>query len=209
MALGFAEKLKAARQKAGLTQTQLSELSGVDQRVLSRWELGKAKPEREALKKVGLHIDLGVSRSNSGGPGKVEAAKVTPGVRYVQTLAFYRSQKKVSIADLSAKSGVSEGVISGMEHGKLPCVEPWLTPLARALGVPPGYVYNNVPGICDYLGDDIKSLDKKYPQPERLIDYWGGQSTVVDITAPCRECGWCGKKHEGLACKEVDLADVP
>lgn len=46
------EKLKAARMAAGLTQTQLAEMVGVQQRDISRWESGNREPGVLIVKKM-------------------------------------------------------------------------------------------------------------------------------------------------------------
>ena len=46
------EKLKAARQAAGLTQGQLAEKVGVSQRDISRWENGHREPGVLTVKKM-------------------------------------------------------------------------------------------------------------------------------------------------------------
>ncbi len=194
MAVKTSDKIKRARLNAGLSQGELADLSGVDRATLSRWETGKAKPTKTMMSKLAPHLGM-----TSVSPDKV----TPPDAKYVQSLGYFMAQKKVSAEELSRKSGVTESVISGIRNGKLPCVDPWLTPLARALGVKPVDIYSNVPGTCEYIGDGLKELEKKYPATERQIDLWGGVTTLVDIA--CGHCGWCGKEHEGLACKEGDV----
>lgn len=46
------EKLKAARQAAGLTQGELAEKVGVSQRDISRWENGHREPGVLTVKKM-------------------------------------------------------------------------------------------------------------------------------------------------------------
>lgn len=46
------EKLKAARQAAGMTQTQLAEAAGMTQRDISRYESGKHEPGALTLKRM-------------------------------------------------------------------------------------------------------------------------------------------------------------
>lgn len=46
------EKLKAARLAAGLTQGQLAEKVGCQQRDVSRWENGSREPRATTLKKL-------------------------------------------------------------------------------------------------------------------------------------------------------------
>ena len=46
------EKLRAAREAAGLTQTQLADKVGVQQRDISRWETGRREPGVLIVKKM-------------------------------------------------------------------------------------------------------------------------------------------------------------
>ncbi len=202
MAVKIADKIRRARLNAGLSQGELADLSGVDRATLSRWETGKAKPTKTMMSKLAPHLGI-TDEDRSKASREMARIAETERAAYVQALGYFMVQKKMSAEELARKSGVTESVISGIRNGKLPCVDPWLTPLARALGVKPGDIYNNVPGTCEYIGEGLKDLEKKYPVPERPIDLWGGTTMVVDIA--CGTCGWCGKSHEGLACKEDDV----
>lgn len=46
------EKLRAARQAAGMTQTQLAEAIGCKQKDVSRWEAGTVEPGVLTVKKM-------------------------------------------------------------------------------------------------------------------------------------------------------------
>lgn len=46
------EKLKAARQRAGMTQMQLAQAIGCYQKDVVRWELGKVEPGVLTVKKM-------------------------------------------------------------------------------------------------------------------------------------------------------------
>lgn len=45
-------KIKTARQRAGLTQQELAEKIGLSQKHISRWELEKFNPKINNLKKI-------------------------------------------------------------------------------------------------------------------------------------------------------------
>ena len=51
------EKLRAARLAAGLTQGQLAEKVGCQQRDISRWENGQREPMANTLKKLALALE--------------------------------------------------------------------------------------------------------------------------------------------------------
>lgn len=178
------EKIKDARVSAGMTQKQLADAVGVTQKDVSRWENGVI-PGSGKVQEIEKALGTGVKR-------KKPAAKapVDPDARYVQTLCYYRRQKKMTVQELAAASGVTEAIISGIENGKVPCVKPWLTPLSKALGCNP---------------EDIGSVKMGAVETEGDLTEWAGKTTVKAITGGVT-CGWCGAKHEGLACKEEDLA---
>lgn len=47
-----AEKIKAARKRAGLTQKRLGELCGIAEPTIRKYELGKLNPKKETLEKI-------------------------------------------------------------------------------------------------------------------------------------------------------------
>jgi len=64
------EKIRAERQKAGLTQKQLGELCGIAEPTIRRYELDKLNPKRETLQKIakplGIHyLDLCSDEENN------------------------------------------------------------------------------------------------------------------------------------------------
>jgi transcriptional regulator with XRE-family HTH domain len=59
MKILFSERLKNARQNKGLTQEQLSKLTGLNQKVISKYEQGVILPGADNLQK--LIVALGIS----------------------------------------------------------------------------------------------------------------------------------------------------
>jgi len=59
---GKAMTIKAAREKAGLTQEQVAERIGVTQPTYAGWETGKRNPKQETLKKIAAAIGIDVSQ---------------------------------------------------------------------------------------------------------------------------------------------------
>jgi len=51
-AIKFAENLRQLRTSKNLTQKQLAEMLGVDQRTISVWETGKNEPDFKTLAKL-------------------------------------------------------------------------------------------------------------------------------------------------------------
>jgi len=52
------EKIRSARQKAGLTQKQLGELCGIAEPTIRRYELGKLNPKKETLEKIAKPLEV-------------------------------------------------------------------------------------------------------------------------------------------------------
>ena len=52
------EKLKAARQAAGMTQGELAEKVGCDQRAISEWENGRREPVASTLRRWGAKLTI-------------------------------------------------------------------------------------------------------------------------------------------------------
>ena len=55
------ETLRTAREKAGLTQTQLGKRTGLDQAVVSRLETGRNRPRIDTLRRIAQGLGLSVS----------------------------------------------------------------------------------------------------------------------------------------------------
>jgi transcriptional regulator with XRE-family HTH domain len=70
----FAERLQALREKAGVTQYRLAQLSGVSKQTLSRLELGTTQPSWDTVQALarGLGVEVGAF--------VIESARQTPPV---------------------------------------------------------------------------------------------------------------------------------
>lgn len=58
MAIG--EKIKQIRKEKGFTQKKLSELSGINEAQIRRYELGGANPKIETVKKIAQALDVSI-----------------------------------------------------------------------------------------------------------------------------------------------------
>ena len=54
----FSERLKSARQKKGITQDQLSQITGISQKVISKYEQGIVLPGADNLKKITVALEI-------------------------------------------------------------------------------------------------------------------------------------------------------
>lgn len=53
-------RIKELRKERNLTQIQLSEILEIDQTTVSKWELGKAFPDSQTLKKLSAFFDVSI-----------------------------------------------------------------------------------------------------------------------------------------------------
>jgi len=53
-----AEKIRAARKNAGLTQKQLGDLCGIAEPTIRKYELGKLNPKKETLEKIAKPLNV-------------------------------------------------------------------------------------------------------------------------------------------------------
>lgn len=71
----FGERLKLARETAGLSQERLAELLGVDQVQVSKWERGSTQPRMERLQPIGAAVGFLDWLLTGEGKGPVRARK--------------------------------------------------------------------------------------------------------------------------------------
>lgn len=57
----FCERLKKIRQAKGLTQAQLSELSGISSRMIQKYEYGVSRPRYDAAEKLAQALEIPIS----------------------------------------------------------------------------------------------------------------------------------------------------
>lgn len=58
MVMKFNERLKKYREDKGLTQVQLSELTGITTRQIQKYESGKARPRLDAAEKIAKALNI-------------------------------------------------------------------------------------------------------------------------------------------------------
>lgn len=58
----FDERLKKAREDAGLTQLQLAQLTGVSSRMIQKYESGGSKPRLEAAEKMAEALNIPITQ---------------------------------------------------------------------------------------------------------------------------------------------------
>jgi transcriptional regulator with XRE-family HTH domain len=71
------ERIRLARQKAGLTQPQLAELLGVSKGIISRWETGLARTSLDRLEPLARNLNLSLETMlGFGGGGTAEGQRL-------------------------------------------------------------------------------------------------------------------------------------
>ena len=91
--------LREARLRSGLTQAELAARTGTTQSVISRWEIGRARPSLEVLRRLvracGLELSVGLEEGDPGGSSLIERNLALSPVerldQLVRTLAFIRA----------------------------------------------------------------------------------------------------------------------
>ncbi len=82
--MSFADNLKAARNKKGLTQEDLAEALSVSRQAVSKWEQGDAYPEAEKMlsiaKKLNISLDWLFTEELASEGNISTQQKVPPGI---------------------------------------------------------------------------------------------------------------------------------
>jgi transcriptional regulator with XRE-family HTH domain len=136
----FGERMRRARVKSALTQAEVGEKLDVTGATIGNWEKGKTSPDRD--QKAKLRAVLGMDSPQPGHPDKPARARGTPepggeGPSALSTwLNRTRLSKKLTVAELAQKSGLSGPAIYNIESGRIanPRVETTRR-LEKALGI--------------------------------------------------------------------------
>jgi len=107
----FGERLKRARIRSAMTQTELAEKMDVSQAQISIWESGRTVPskqQKESLKRI-----LGGWASE-----KTEETEISPGALSAW-LTRTRLAKNLSVPELAEAAGLSAPAVYNIESGKI------------------------------------------------------------------------------------------
>src|SRR5690242_20646815 len=106
--ISFGERIRRARIRSAMSQTDLAEKLGVTQGTISNWEKGKIKldpAQRTEIKRVLGEVTP--VRENETSEGTVEAGPSAFGAWLNRT----RNEMKMSIGELAQASGLSSSTI--------------------------------------------------------------------------------------------------
>jgi transcriptional regulator with XRE-family HTH domain len=109
--------LKEARVSIGITQTQLAERLGTQQPVISQWENNATAPTVE--QRARITQVLGISFSDQGDKASESEETSAAPSAFGAWLNQTRITKKLSVAELSQKSGLKTVTIYAIESGRV------------------------------------------------------------------------------------------
>lgn len=99
--MSFADRLKQARKRQGLTQEELAKKSGLATPTVQNYEYGKITPRKNTVAKLANSLNLGYAYTNSNEPyfyAFVDAAPNTSPM-YVEATKFNDSQYEDAISN--------------------------------------------------------------------------------------------------------------
>ena len=114
--ISFGERLKRARIRNAMTQTELGEKVDVAQATISQWEIGNSAPskqQKEELKKIlgGWAAEKSTDETN-------EETEISPGTLSAW-LTRARNSKNLSVPELAEMAGLSVPSIYNIESGRI------------------------------------------------------------------------------------------
>lgn len=144
--------MRAAREQAGLTQQDLSEIAQLDRAAISFIERAKRSPDMATLLRIArglrttpakLLSDVGAGSPNLRGPREA-APTGDPARRLGANLGWARRRAKVSQETLALEASVDRAAISVYEHGRREPNLRTILKLASALDVPAAMLLRGV-----------------------------------------------------------------
>lgn len=81
----FADALREARKKRGLSQEDLADILGVSRQAISKWELGEGYPEVEKLIQLAKQLDVSLDSLLLDKPPQSEAPKQVTGKVWIRS----------------------------------------------------------------------------------------------------------------------------
>lgn len=92
--MSFADNLKAARKKVGLTQKELGEKLNIPYQQIGQYETGKRRPKSDTLSKIAEALKLGFGYTKDGEPYFYDFVDTTPGKEPEENQRFNEEQYK-------------------------------------------------------------------------------------------------------------------
>jgi transcriptional regulator with XRE-family HTH domain len=152
--LAFGRNLRRARDRAGLTQAQLSSSAPLDRAAISRLECGERAPDMDTLLRLcaalevkpgdllrGVGVDGGPAR---GGPRRENGAADDPAAVFGTNLRWARRRAEMSQERLALDAKVDRAAISVYENGGREPNLRTVLKLAARLEVRPGLLLRGI-----------------------------------------------------------------
>lgn len=153
--MGFSERLKAARKKAGLTQAAIAQKLHISPQSYAQYEHGSRKPKQDTLNKIADALQLGYNYAQNGEPyffcfvdtvctgeenEKFNEYQYKDAMGIDSTIANnivkYRELYKISQKQLAEYIGVSTNILSKIEKGEISPSTDEIIKISRGLDLP-------------------------------------------------------------------------
>lgn len=106
-------KLREARLRSSLSQSEVAERLVVTQATVSNWEIGRSAPSDRQARAIGRFLDLSTRAAKKGAPTPSEVSA------FGAWLNKTRIEKRMTVTELSRESGVSAPAIYNIESGRI------------------------------------------------------------------------------------------
>ncbi|HEY8304907.1 MAG TPA: helix-turn-helix transcriptional regulator [Solirubrobacteraceae bacterium] len=156
--VAFGRNLRRARDRAGLTQAQLSSAAPLDRAAISRLECGERAPDMATLLRLcaalgvkpgDLLREVGAGETVRGGPRYEDGAASDPAALFGANLRWARLRAEMSQERLALDAKVDRAAISVYENGGREPNLRTVLKLARRLEVRPGLLLRGIASSLD------------------------------------------------------------
>lgn len=115
----FCEKLKELRIQKGITQKDIAIITGHQQTLVSKWELGEREPSFESLKKISKFFNVSIDTLlGNNFEYSVKQINKTNNELYLHNLKFLRKEKKLTQAQVAREINISQQTYANYENNK-------------------------------------------------------------------------------------------
>lgn len=132
----FSERLKATRQKAGLTQREVAARLGITYQSYGQYERGLRKPKHETIEKIADALGCSVYEFIDATPKEVKRNSEKVGKR----LEELRIRAGLTLRQAADSVGISEPVLLDYETGEQELTEEAVEQLAQLYHADPLYI---------------------------------------------------------------------